>query len=126
MSRRIIFSNYSYSQSEIPAEEYDLFSRMVSGKIKMANLVLPLTNYRLHENNTSHLLFRKALLKTHKLREKIFNKKTNRFSLYIKTTHLFYYRKALMSKSNIMRYLYFCTALIFHPTKLFKRLRVRF
>jgi len=126
MARRTIFSDYSYSQSEIPAEEYDLFSRMVSGKIKMANLGLPLTNYRLHDNNTSHLLFRKSLMKTHKLREKIFNKKTNRYSLYIKTRHLFYYRMALMSKSDIMRYLYFCLALIFHPSKLFKRLRTRF
>ena len=126
MARRTVFSNYSYSQSEIPAEEYDLFSRMVSGKIKMANLGLPLTNYRLHEKNTSHLLFRKALMKTHKLRRKIFNKKTNYFSLYIKTKHLYYYRMALLSKSDCMRYLYFCLALIFHPSKLLKRLRARF
>jgi glycosyltransferase involved in cell wall biosynthesis len=126
MARRTIFSNYSYSQSEIPAEEYDLFSRMVSGEIKMANLSSPLTNYRLHENNTSHLLFKRALIKTHKLREKIFNKKTNNFSLYIKTRHLFYYRMALMSKSDSMRYLYFCLALIFHPSKLIKRLRAKF
>lgn len=55
LGKAACFRKFSYDQSFIHSEDYDLFSRMALSDVKLFNLVSPLYYIRLHPNRVSEL-----------------------------------------------------------------------
>lgn len=55
MGRTEIFKQYKYDTTKEPAEDYDLFTRLVEGGEQLANLDEALLIYRVHNNQISKL-----------------------------------------------------------------------
>ena len=61
MVRTEIFKEYKYDISREPAEDYDLFTRLVARGIQLANLEEPLLIYRVHTNQISKVQNQKQI-----------------------------------------------------------------
>ncbi|WP_290476108.1 MULTISPECIES: glycosyltransferase family 2 protein [unclassified Leeuwenhoekiella] len=61
MGRTEIFKQYKYDPTKEPAEDYDLFTRLVEGGEQLANLDEALLIYRVHNNQISKLQQQKQL-----------------------------------------------------------------
>tara|TARA_B100000929_G_scaffold219305_1_gene175895 strand:+ start:17188 stop:18159 length:972 start_codon:yes stop_codon:yes gene_type:complete len=61
MGRAEIFKHYKYDPTKEPAEDYDLFTRLVVAGEKLANLDEALLIYRVHNNQISKLQQQKQL-----------------------------------------------------------------
>lgn len=94
-----IFRGYRYNQKYVPAEDYDIFSRMINDGNKFTNIMLPLTFVRIHGESVSNNLPYKTIELTHHLRYKIFGLKSSIFFVFINYCHMKYYRKFLFEKS---------------------------
>jgi len=122
MGKSAIIKNYEYTEYSFPAEEYDIFSRMVAQDVKMANLLQPLTYYRIHKQNISLKKVRSSVLKTMSLRYELFKVSSKRLKIWFRIYHWFFYRKSLQSGALILRIFYLLISTILSPGKIMKRL----
>ncbi|HGS4830244.1 TPA: glycosyltransferase family 2 protein [Vibrio cholerae] len=96
MIRSDVFKEFSYKQENVPAEDYDIFSRMIIHGCNFANIVEPLTYYRIHESSVSNYLPFSTVEKTFLLCEQIFGISNNRFKIML----------SYISRRNYRRYLF--------------------
>jgi len=122
MGRRTVLKQFEYDQLNVPAEEYDYFSRMVKQNVRMANIEKPLTYYRIHENNSSLEKVKLSISKTRSLRKIIFGISTSKFKTWTRIYHQYFYRKALTSVNTYKLLLYMVLSILFSPIKIVKRL----
>jgi len=123
MMKSEVLKAFKYKQEYFPAEEYEIFSRMVINHVSMQNISKPLTFYRVHKNSVSNSSFFESLAKTNEIRKKLFKTKTNYLQTWIRTLHLFYYRKALLTNITILKYIFLFLSLLCSPNKLIKRMK---
>ncbi len=116
-----VYKAYKY-QKIFPAEDYEIFSRMVRDGHVFANLSEPLYRMRIHEGSATGNLKHAHIAQTFLFRDQIFGTKTSRFKVWSYWNHIRYYRKSLQSENPIKRYSNLALSVLFYPGKLFNRL----
>ena len=56
MGKTLIFKKHLYNQANVPAEDYDIFSRMIKDGAKAKSISENLTFVRIHQNSVSNTL----------------------------------------------------------------------
>lgn len=121
MGRADFFKSQLYVQAHVPAEDYDIFARMLAAGARFGNVDKALTRYRVHQKSASNLLPFSTISKTYRLRDRIFNKRTSSVRVIIYFLHIKYYRKYLFEGNSIAKFTFLCLSSIFYPSKLFSR-----
>lgn len=116
-----IFLKYRYDQSNVPAEDYDIFSRMLLDGNKIFNMHESLTLVRVHLNSVSNNLPFSTIRKTYDLCYKLWGKKFNSLSVYRNYYHLKNYRKFLFKTGKLSRLSHLMISCLLSPDKLLKR-----
>ncbi|KIO36127.1 glycosyltransferase [Shewanella sp. cp20] len=109
-----------YRQEYVPAEEYDIFSRLLKRGFKFSNLEGAFTRVRIHSGSVSNDMPYSTIEKTFKLRYLIWGCKTNRFIVLKEYIVRNYYRKYLFC-TGVKRYLFLAIASIFKPMAVIRR-----
>ena len=121
MGKTEVFRIHKYDQFAYPAEDYDIFSRMVIRGVSMVNLKEPLLYYRIHNFHQVIPKIRNVAGKILFYREKYFHRRKNIFRFYVNYWHFMFYRKFLLYERGIFSYFYlFCSGLV-RFDKLIKR-----
>jgi len=114
MMKSKCFHNEKYNQKNVPAEEYDIFSRLANKKHIFGNIPDVLTFVRVHESSVSNNMPYTTVAKTFKLREKLWRLKTNRLYIFKEFIARNAYRKYISTYKPI-RYVYLITAVLMKP-----------
>ena len=116
MCRSKVMKQFRYDQKNVPAEDYELFSRMLRAGNKGCNMHDALTFVRIHVSSVSNNLPFETIQKTFRLKDDIWNSKTG--YLTVKRMHLYLlnYRRFLFSK-GLNRYWHLALAVLFNPMK---------
>ena len=72
----MIFKKHLYNQANVPAEDYDIFSRMIKDGAKAKSISENLTFVRIHQNSVSTTLPFSTVKKTYLLRDEVFETNT--------------------------------------------------
>ncbi len=121
--KRNILNENIYRQEYVPAEEYDLFSRLLKNGNIAHNILEPLTLVRIHNNSVSNNLPYSTVVKTFFLRNQIWNLKTSKFFVWKEYISRSFYRKGLSENNFIAKVFYYAIASIFKPGALFRKLQ---
>tara|TARA_B110001452_G_scaffold223299_1_gene196485 strand:+ start:326 stop:1180 length:855 start_codon:yes stop_codon:yes gene_type:complete len=121
MGRLELFNKFKYAQDSVPAEDYEIFAKMINEGVKAVNLVDILTRVRIHENSVSNDLPKSTYIKMFSIRDVIFNKKTS--WLRLNTTYYcnYFYRKYKYNRF-FTRFIYLIISITLRPDKLWRRL----
>jgi len=122
MGRAEFFKSQLYVQAHVPAEDYDIFARMLAAGARFANVDGVLMRYRVHQKSASNILPFSTIRKTYSLRDKIFGTKTSKLWVYVYFVHIKFYRKYLFSDFYPQRLLFLIISSISYPSKLWSRL----
>jgi glycosyltransferase involved in cell wall biosynthesis len=122
MARASLFKSNLYIQENVPAEDYDIFARMLKSGARFANTGTVLTRYRVHQMSASNHLPFSTINKTFKIRDALFNTRTSLFNVLVYYVHIKYYRKYLFSQSLIPRFLFLAVSSALYPRKLLRRI----
>lgn len=117
-----ILKKFSYNQEHIPAEDYDLFARLIATGCKFSNLKDVLYKMRIHSSSVSSNLTFKTIQKTYALREEIFGTSTSKLKEKFYYYHILNYRRYLLERNFIKKALFLLFSIICQPSKLLKRL----
>lgn len=115
--RRSLFDKNKYIQSNVPAEDYDIFARFLKAGAKFGNNVEPLVNYRVHDKSITSQLPFSTIRKTYNLRDVIFNNRTFFLTPRIYHLHLKLYRKSLFLSPGPKKTLFLVSSSLLHPKK---------
>ncbi len=122
MIRTEAFKKFRYIQENVPAEDYDIFARMVADGYRFLNLKEVLYNMRIHDSSASSNLAFNTIKKTYNLRKQIFGISTPKIKVRFNYLYIHFYRKFLIENNFVLKYLFLLTSIFFHPSKLMKRL----
>ncbi|MFC1729710.1 glycosyltransferase [candidate division KSB1 bacterium] len=112
---------YRYRQEYVPAEDYDLFSRLIERGYQFMNISDALYKMRIHETSASTNIRFDTIKKTFELREKIFKKKTSLFKIKMYFYYILNYRRYLIEKNIIKKVIFLGISIFCYPNKLIKR-----
>lgn len=126
IAKRVFFEKHRYIQENVPAEDYDIFARMLKDGATFENNPSALVNYRVHPESITSILPLSTIVKTYQIRDAIFGTKTSRLHVQKYYYHLKLYRNALGEKSVVKK-----TALMFisaslYPSRAFRKLSQKF
>ncbi len=120
-----ILKKYLYRQSSFPAEEYDIFARILRDGYIFQNLSAPLTYIRIHKKSVSNDMPFSTVKKTFQINSEIFYKKNNILKIYNQYLHIHFYRKALYQKSKYKMIIYLIISSLFNMSRLLNRIITR-
>lgn len=98
MMKREVLDNNKYIQSNVPAEDYDLFSRLLKSGYRFENLIEPLTQVRIHDSSVSNDLPFSTVKKTFLLRSDIWGVSRSSISIYFMYLSRKLYRRYLFTR----------------------------
>lgn len=116
-----LLKKYGYSQENVPAEDYELFSKIIIGGGHVANMKDTLTAVRVHINSVSNSLPFSTIAKTFSITEKLWGIRHNYISIYIRYIHLKNYRNFLFESNYLKKYVYLTISCLMSPSKVLKR-----
>ncbi|MEN3748067.1 glycosyltransferase [Sphingomonas sp. HF-S3] len=116
------FKSEPYVQAHVPAEDYDVFARMLVAGARFANVDRVLTRYRVHQKSASNILPFSTIETTFMLRDNIFNTRTPRWRVIAYFVHIKFYRRYLFANEPMRRMIFLCISTLFYPSKLWSRL----
>ena len=122
MLKSSLLKDNKYRQSYVPAEEYDIFSRLLSKGFIAHNLDEILTYVRIHDTSVSNNMPFSTVEKTFLLRKEIWNISTNRLYLYKEFLARNIYRKSLNKNGMIKTFLLVLVSIL-KPKSLIKRIK---
>jgi glycosyltransferase involved in cell wall biosynthesis len=122
MGRAEFFRAQPYVQAHVPAEDYDIFARMLVSGARFANAGKVLTRYRVHQKSASNILPLSTIHKTFEIRDQIFGTKTSLLWVFTYYVHIKFYRKFLFSNKTIKRMIFIIISSAFYPSKIWSRL----
>jgi len=122
MIRASALKNRKYLQENVKSDDYEIFARLINGGHKFANIIQPLTRMRIHSQSISNSINYKTIKRTYDIRDKIFKTSTNSFTIRFYFWYILNYRKFLITRNKIMKPLYLLLAVMFYPSKLYKRI----
>ena len=117
-----LFKRYSYNQDTYPAEDYDIFARMIIDGYVFANIQEPVNKMRVHSNSVSNSIAYKTIEKTFSLRDKIFNIKQSDFQVKRYYKYISNYRKFLFAQSLLIKLFYILAASFYYPEKVINKI----
>lgn len=120
--RADLMKNFRYIQKNVPAEDYDIISRMILAGAKAQNLSDVNTLVRVHLNSVSNNLPFTTIQKTFNLCKTLWGITYSNVYIRAKHIHLQYYRKFLFNKSKFKKLIYISVASLMNPRKVVKRL----
>jgi glycosyltransferase involved in cell wall biosynthesis len=122
MIRSEVYKRYQYNQEVYPAEDYDLFARMIRDGYRFANLGEPLNRMRVHPASISDRISYTTVDQTFVLRDEIFGGNTAKCRKKIYFGYISHYRRFLSSTNPIARILHITIASLYMPGKALKRI----
>lgn len=125
MVRHEVFKKIKYRPDNVPAEDYDLFSRANVEGFNLANIDNVLTFVRVHDASVTNAIPYNTIRKTFILREEIWGIKFSAFNAKRRYYNQKFYRKFLFEK-GIHRYAYFFLAAACWPESVIRNLKMRF
>jgi len=120
--RSEIFQLVRYRQEYVPAEEYDLFSRIMLCGYLAGNLTENLTRVRIHDKSVSQYLPYDTVKKTFQLRDVFFATKTSGAYVLKEYIARYSYRRALCS-AGIKKLLFMVIASVLKPGAVIGRIK---
>lgn len=115
-----------YRQENVPAEDYDLFARMVAAGHRFDNLPQVLYRMRIHSGSASSNLNFSTIHKTFQLRKEIFGRSTSLIRQRAYYLHILAYRRGLLCHHRLFRFVWFLLSALLRPSVISKRiLRVK-
>jgi len=122
MGKASVFKTHEYKQENVPAEDYDIFSRMLLAGAKFSNLSEVITHVRIHEGSISNSLPFSTIEKTYAIRDTLFGKSTSKFFIYFNYVSLKSYRNYYFEQHRFYKLFHLAMAVLFRPDKALKRL----
>lgn len=122
MGKTCLFRENKYEQSNVPAEDYDIFSRMIKAGALAQSFKDSFTYVRIHKSSVSNDLPMSTIKKTYHLRNQIFKKRTSLIIIIINFISLKYYRRYFFEHRKIKRFFYLIVACLFRPDKALKKI----
>lgn len=119
--RSEVYKCYRY-QPVFPGEDYEIFARMVKDGRRFANLKDKLYLMRVHTDSSTSNLQLSGIKNTFAFRDKIFGTRTGTLRIKTYFIHITHYRKYQMSSNFFIGGYHLLIAIVFYPSKLFKRL----
>jgi glycosyltransferase involved in cell wall biosynthesis len=123
MIRKEVFGLYDYAQKWVPAEDYDIFGRMIRDGRKFANVKETMIFQRIHQCSSTNNVKIDLLNKTFELRKDIFGIECSKSQVRKKFLFLSTYRKALFEQNIVKRYWLILQTICFCPQRVTKRLK---
>ncbi|NVN94410.1 MAG: glycosyltransferase [Bacteroidetes bacterium] len=117
-----VFKQYRY-KNIFPAEDYELFSRMVKDGRYFYNMAEPLYLVRVHSGSSTTNLKIETIRQTFAFRDEIFGYKTSNWWIYMYFQYISHYRSYQMTENTLLKYSHLLLSVMFYPAKLFKRLK---
>jgi len=105
-----------------PAEDYELFSKMIRNGLVFANLKEPLYLMRIHGNSSTSTLTFEGIKRTFMYRYQVFGRTTSHVKMRIYYYYIRNYRKYQLADKKINKFYYLLIASICYPQKLINRL----
>tara|TARA_B110000503_G_scaffold120436_1_gene183083 strand:- start:5971 stop:6858 length:888 start_codon:yes stop_codon:yes gene_type:complete len=109
-----VLKSFKYRPDTVPAEDYDLFSRVLSAGSVIENISEVLTEVRIHDKSVSNSLPITTIEKTFRLREENMSIPYRRSTVLRRYLHQKYYRRYLYT-NGVIRYLYLFIAALCWP-----------
>lgn len=122
MCKTSILKQHKFNQSNFPAEEYDIFSRIILSGARFYNMSDCLLYYRIHKNAISNKTPFSTINKIYELNKLYFNNDNCILNVYRKYYFIRYYRLYLFHFGTIKGYLFLFLSVLSNPKQLFKRL----
>lgn len=122
MGRTELFKKHKYIQQNVPAEDYDIFARMIKSGARFINLSENLLKYRIHLTSASNILPITTIEKTYKIRDEVFGTKTSKTIIILYFLHIKFYRKYLFSDNKLKGFIYLGLASLLRPDKVLKKI----
>ena len=117
-----LIKKFKYIPGNVPAEDYDLFSRIKKANHILCNSPEVLTAVRIHGSSITNSIPYETIKKTFLLREEIWDIKFSHINSYRRFYNQKFYRNFLF-KTSMLRFVYFLLAAIFWPESIFRSLR---
>lgn len=126
MCKTSILRQHKFNQANYPAEEYDIFSRIILSGAKFYNLNEYLLYYRIHKDAVSNRTPFSTIKKINELNYLYFNQSHNFINIYTKYMFLKNYRLYLFFYSSIKGYFHLLISALFNPKQVIRRIRAIF
>ena len=120
-ARAAVYKAYRY-QKIFPAEDYEIFARMIKDGRVFANLHEPLYRMRIHTGSSTSNLQQAHIAQTFLFRDKIFGTATSRWKIWTYYQHIRHYRKSQLANNPITKYAHLLLSVLCYPQKLISRL----
>lgn len=120
-ARASVYKAYRY-QEIFPAEDYEIFARMIRDGRTFANLPAPLYRMRIHTGSSTSNLQQAHIAQTFQFRDKIFGTATSRWKIWTYYQHIRHYRKSKLANNPITKYAHLLLSVLCYPQKLISRL----
>lgn len=122
MGKASLFKAINYIQANVPAEDYDLFARMIRNGAKPKSLGEALTFIRIHESSVSNDLPFSTIKNTYRLRDEIFKTKTRQYIILVNYISLKSYRRYYFEKNPFIKLWFLAISVLFRPDKALKKI----
>ena len=122
MCKTSILKHHKFNQANYPAEEYDIFSRIILSGARFYNMSECFLYYRIHKNAVSNKTPFSTIKKISELNKLYFNKDNSLLNIYRKYYFLRFYRLYLYHFGTIKGYSYLFLSVLSNPKQLFKRI----
>jgi glycosyltransferase involved in cell wall biosynthesis len=117
-----ILKEIKYKQENYPAEEYDIFSRMILRGLVFHNLEATLLTYRIHGRSVSNKTPFSTVKKIFELNEVYFKKNNSSFKIFRMFLFFRNYRNYLETNVLYKKVFYLIISIIFKPESVFYRI----
>ncbi|MEH6679592.1 MAG: glycosyltransferase [Sediminicola sp.] len=117
-----LFKENRYYQSNVPAEDYDIFSRMIAMGAKPKSISENLTYVRIHKNSISNSLPYNTIKLTYQLRDGIFHTNTSKIVILINYLSIKFYRKYYYEQAPLKKFCFLGISAFFRPDKAIRKL----
>jgi glycosyltransferase involved in cell wall biosynthesis len=124
MMKADVLKEFPYHQNQFPAEDYDLFARLIASGYQFTNLREVLYTMRIHKSSISSNLKFATIKKTFKLRKELFGIRTSILKQITYFFHILTYRHYLLEQNMIKKGLFLFVSIVCNPQKLYKRLKL--
>ena len=126
MMKAEVFKEYPYHQNQFPAEDYDIFARLIAQGCKFSNLSEVLYRMRIHPDSVSSRLKYETIQKTFLLQDELFGIRTSKLKQKTYFYHIHFYRRYLLNRNIMKRACFLLLSIMFYPQKLVKRIKLWF
>lgn len=122
MCKTSILKQHKFNQANYPAEEYDIFSRIILSGAKFYNLEDCLLYYRIHKDAVSNRTPFSTVRKINELNLLYFNRSYSFINVYLKYLFLRNYRLHLFYYSSLRGYFHLVISAFFNPKQVIRRI----